>query len=364
MIDPTLDLPEPAEVLPRVAEAADAEAALHAYNPPHEGYRRLRRKLAELRKANNVAAVAIPDGTDLRIGMNDPRVPLVRERFGVQPVSDETYDAELSRAVALFQRERGLPATGTLNRRTVAALRDLSGDRMIGDIVANMERWRWLPASLGQRHIFVNVPDFTMRVIDAGRITHEARVIVGKPETPTPIFSDEMSFMVLNPSWFVPPSILKKEFLPKMEQDPSYAERRGYVVVRRGNNISIRQPPGDRNALGQIKFMFPNRHSVYLHDTPSRGLFGTERRAYSHGCVRVDQPFRLAEMLLGDEGQWSERRLRGLVGQGERSLKLGRRVPIHLVYFTHSVDASGRLSIRDDLYGYHRRVRAALGLGA
>jgi murein L,D-transpeptidase YcbB/YkuD len=362
MIDPTLRLPEPAGVLAEIAASPAAGAALQAYNPPHEGYRRLRAKLAELRRSGVPVASPVPPGVDLRIGMSDPRVPALRERFGVAPLSDANYDDDVARAVAAFQRAHGLPATGTLNRQTVAALRSASADQLVPDIIANMERWRWLPADLGLRHLIVNVPDFQVRLIESGRIVHESRVIVGKPDTPTPIFSDEMSFLVVNPSWFVPPSILKKEFLPKMASDPDYAARRGYEVVRRGSQVSIRQPPGERNALGHIKFMFPNRHAVYLHDTPSRNLFGTERRAYSHGCVRVDNPFRLAELVM-DEAEWTERRLRGMVGQGERSLKMKRKLPIHLVYFTHSVDADGRLSIRDDLYGYHRRVRSALGLG-
>ena len=171
-----------------------------------------------------------------------------------------------------------------------------------------------------------------------------------------------MQFLVVNPSWFVPPSILKKEFLPKLAADPDYAAKRGYEVIRRGNQIYVKQPPGERNALGHIKFMFPNRHAVYLHDTPSRGLFGTERRAFSHGCVRVDQPFRLAEAVLGRDQGWSEARVRGLVGRGEQSVRLAKPLPVHLAYFTQSVDAQGRLQTFEDIYGHHRRLKAALGL--
>jgi murein L,D-transpeptidase YcbB/YkuD len=167
-----------------------------------------------------------------------------------------------------------------------------------------------------------------------------------------------MQYMVINPSWFVPPSILKKEFLPGLAADPNYAARRGFVVTRRGNTISVRQPPGERNALGNMKFMFPNDHAVYLHDTPNRSLFGTTRRAYSHGCVRVDNPFALADIVLGAE--WSEARLRQLIGKGERTIRLAQPLPVHLAYNTLVVGEGGEIATFDDLYGFHRLVRTAL----
>ncbi|HEX2137849.1 MAG TPA: L,D-transpeptidase family protein [Microvirga sp.] len=225
-----------------------------------------------------------------------------------------------------------------------------------------MERWRWLPAELGERHILVNVPEYRLRIVERGSVVHQTRVIVGKPESPTPIFSDEMEHVIVNPSWTVPPSILRKEFLPALARDPFYAERRGFKVIRRGDGISIQQPPGERNALGFIKFIFPNQHAVYLHDTPNRSLFGAERRAFSHGCVRVDQPFRLAEEVLGRSGSWDESRLRGLIGRGERHIRLRQPLPVHLTYFTLAVDDDGQLRSFEDLYGFHRKVRAALGL--
>ena len=209
----------------------------------------------------------------------------------------------------------------------------------------------------------VNLPDFSLRLVEGGRTIHRARVIVGKAETQTPVFSHRMEHVVVNPSWHIPPSIMKNEILPGLARDPGYAARRGYEVVRRGNTISVRQPPGERNALGFIKFMFPNQHSVYLHDTPSRGLFSADRRAFSHGCVRVDQPFRLAEFVLGDQG-YTEERLRRLIGSSERTIKLTRFLPVHLGYFTVFVDEDGQLQRREDLYGHDGRVKTALGLSA
>jgi len=229
--------------------------------------------------------------------------------------------------------------------------------RLEGDILANMERWRWLPADMGARHVWVNIPEFKLRLVKDGRTTYEARVIVGKPDTQTPVFSDEMDHAVVNPSWYVPPSIFKNEFY----SDPDYAAARGYEVVRGKNGaLSIRQPPGERNALGFIKFMFPNQHAVYLHDTPNRRLFGAEKRAFSHGCVRLDQPFRFGEFVLGAE--WTEARLKRLIGRGERRIPLPQKVKVHLTYFTVFVDERGELRQAADLYAVNNKVRVALGL--
>lgn len=360
LITPVLDLPSATEVLSELAGAADPGAVLAAYNPPHPGYRRLKARLAELRadKGDGIPMVRIPAGPPLRVGMRDERVPLVRARLGLGVSREPVFDRSTATALAEFQKQAGLRADGVLSNQTLAALGSPPASRLESDLVAQMERWRWLPADLGESHIIVNVPEFQMRLWRHGRLAHQARVIVGKPESATPIFSHRMEHLIVNPSWYVPPSILKKEFLPKLATDPGYAERRGYVVTRRGNSISVRQPPGERNALGNIKFMFPNDHAVYLHDTPNRSLFGTPRRAYSHGCVRVDNPFALAEQVLG-EG-WSAERVRRLVGRGERTIKLARPLPIHLVYNTHVVSEAGEITTFDDLYGFHRLVRNAL----
>jgi murein L,D-transpeptidase YcbB/YkuD len=297
--------------------------------------------------------------------MRDPRVPLIRARFNLGSSSDQTaYDDRVASAVAAFQKTKGLPASGILTPQTVAALGGPSPARQESDLIANMERWRWLPEDLGDRHIIVNIPEFRLRLMERGDMVHQTKVIVGKPETPTPIFSDEMETVIVNPSWTVPPSILKNEFLPGLAADPYYAERRGFKVTRRGDRISVQQPPGASNALGFIKFIFPNEHAVYLHDTPSRNLFSAERRSFSHGCVRVDQPFRLAEAIFGRDSTWSEGKLRGMIGKGERYINLRQKLPVHLTHFTLSVDEGGQLRSFDDLYGVHKKVRAALGFEA
>ena len=322
LLTPKLDLPAADAVLHRLAAASDVGAALAAYNPDHAGYRALRAKLADVRRDRPSPA------------------PMVR---GPAPRDLVTHSIAVLDDVPVLRSPSINPA------------------RLESDIIANMERWRWLPAELGAKHVSVNIPEFRLQLIEGGRVAHEARVITGKPETPTPVFSGVMEYAVVNPSWYIPPSILKKEILPGLAADPSYAERRGYQVIRRGNQISVRQPPGERNALGFIKFMFPNGHAVYLHDTPNRNLFGSGRRAFSHGCVRVENPFQLADFVLGSE--WTESRLKRLIGRGERTIFLPEKLPVHLTYFTIEVAASGELRSFEDIYGHNRRVRAALGLG-
>lgn len=327
LITPKLDLPSAEAVLAALSTAPDAGATLQRYNPVYPGYVALKAKLAEIRA-------------------RQPSPPMARAS------------------------RRQATAPQAVNRQIIATLDDVpppvtrglyANPRLEGDIAANMERWRWLPAEVASRYIFVNVPEFRLRLIEEGRVVHETRVITGKPETPTPIFSGSMDYAIVNPSWYIPPSILKKEILPGLAADPSYAARRGYEVVRHGGQISVRQPPGERNALGFIKFMFPNQHAVYLHDTPNRSLFGSSRRAFSHGCVRVENPFELADFVLGRD--WPEARLKKLIGRGERTIRTPQPLPVHLAYFTLSVDEFGEVQSFEDVYGYNQRVRAALGYG-
>jgi murein L,D-transpeptidase YcbB/YkuD len=298
----------------------------------------------------------------------------MRARLGLPASDEQTYDPALAEAVREFQRANNLKPDGRVTPRTRMMLEDLDAplnraaaakaapDDRIGAVIANMERWRWLPQDLGRTHIFVNIPDFRLQMMDQGARVFETRVIVGKPERQTPVFSDQMEFLVVNPSWFIPPTILRKDVLPKLAADPGYAARMGYEVIRRGNSISVRQPPGERNALGLVKFMFPNDHAVYLHDTPGRHLFRAEARAFSSGCVRVEGPFQLAEALLLKRQGLSERQLRAMVGGGERTIRLNEKVPVHLAYFTLQVDESGALVRKPDLYGHDARIQRALAL--
>jgi L,D-transpeptidase YcbB len=363
--------PSPVVALASVVIAADPAAVLGGFNPSHPQYLALRGKLAEIRE--NAAAIAaaepprVPGGPILRVGMSDARVAVLRTRLGLTMTDGDIYDDAVAEAVRSFQKERRIKPTGTLGPQTVAALNGGLRKRRFStehEIISNMERWRWLPRDLGASNVFVNIPEFRLRVVRDGSPVHEAKVIVGKPNTPTPIFSDTMEFVVLNPSWHVPQSIIRNEYLPKLMEDPDYLARRGFVVTYRGNQISVRQPPGEANALGHIKFMFPNNFSVYLHDTSSRGLFANEMRAFSHGCVRVDDPYQFAEIVMGAENGWTAERVRRMVGKREQRVDLKEKIPVHIAYFTARVDEDGELKMFGDIYGYDQRVLSALGLSS
>jgi len=369
---------DPGAALAAAAAAADPDAALADYNPPQASYRALRDQLSRLRAAAPdeppPAAAAttaqIPSGPSLGLGMHDLRVPLLRVRLGVataDAATAEVYDLPIAAAVQAFQRANGLPPNGALTPATAAALSggvaapalppkaaaSVSPARRAALIVANMEMWRWEPRDMGVERVEINIPEYTLRLMDGDALVHQARVIVGKPDTPTPIFSNELKYVLVNPIWRVPESIVRKEFAPRLAEDPDYLIRRGYQVAEVGGHMMVSQPPGEGNALGHILFMFPNAYAVYLHDTPMRGLFGTARRAYSHGCVRLDQPMRLAELAMG--AGWGAR-LQAMVGTTERTVMLPHRIPIHLEYFTEFVDPSGALQEREDVYGLAGRV--------
>jgi murein L,D-transpeptidase YcbB/YkuD len=357
------EVADAAIVLALVATAGErAGTVLRSFNPPHAPYVALRAMLEEHRRHRTPAAPAasIPKGPVLRVGMRDPRVPLVRARLSLDETTpaagDSLYDTQVAAAVASFQKAHGLTGSGLLTAQTVAVLSDAHASRLEAEIIANMERWRWMPRDLGASRIEVNIPDFEAVVVENETVVERHRVVVGKEKTPTPIFSEEMRYLIVNPYWNVPPSIIKNE----LTSADGHLLRRGYESFYRNGQLVVRQPPGERNALGRIKFMFPNAYSVYLHDTPSRALFSEARRAYSHGCVRVDDPFRFAETVLGKG--WSEARLRKLIGGKERYVTLPKALPIHIQYFTAYVDNAGELQTREDIYGYSRRVRAALGL--
>ena len=334
------EVADPSVILANVSTAgSEAGAVLRNFNPPQKAYEALRQKLAELRseRAPIARGAAIPNGPTLKVGMRDPRVPLIRAKLSLDgelsfdgddysPNKDLVYDTRVASAIADFQRANGLPGSGQLTPRTIALLSGGEPAQLEAEIIANMERWRWMPRDLGDSRIEVNIPDFEVAVIDNGEVVQRNRVVVGKEDTPTPVFSNKMQFLIVNPYWNVPRSIVRKEMMPKLAADPHYLHRLGYETIWRDGQLTVRQPPGERNALGKIKFMFPNDYAVYLHDTPSRALFSSEKRAFSHGCVRVDDPFLFAQAVLGKG--WSEQRIKKLIGGKERYVNLARPLPI------------------------------------
>ena len=328
---------DPGLALAEVAAAPDPAARLVDFNPPQKGYRELREELKRLTEADRGGSALASLGDGLRATDAYARVDLglVGGRTRQRPRT--------------LQGRAGYGASANSVRRGYIEQRRAA-------ILANMEMWRWEPRDLGERRIEVNLPDFSASLVEGDTVVHHARVVVGKPNTPTPIFSNTVRYVLINPSWQVPDSIIRKEMLPRVAADPDYFARHGYLVKTIGGRLTVRQPPGEDNALGRLAFMFPNDHSVYMHDTPSQRLFDAEMRAFSHGCIRVEDPVRLAELVLG----WPERRITAAFGGHERTVFLPHPLPIHIEYFTEFVDEFGELQERADVYGLARRVADTL----
>jgi len=357
--------PEAADVLGKLAAASDARAALDSYNPQHAAYKALKAKLAEVRGDKDGGKARIGHGPALKVGMQDTRVPDLRARLGVAgEAGNTTYDKDLADAVKKFQKQKGLAANGNFTSATVDALNGPRNERAEDLIIANLERWRWISHDLGPSHVVVNIPEFMLRLYHNGSLLWQTRVVVGKPSTPTPLLSETMKFITVNPTWNVPPSIVYGEYLPALQQDPTVLARMGLrVSYNRDGGVHISQPPGAGNALGRIRFNFPNKFTVYQHDTPDKYMFAHERRAYSHGCMRVQNPDEYAEKLLSvalPNEHYTAERIRRMYGQGEVNINFPTPIPVHLTYQTAYVDSSGNLVLRDDVYGRDSRVLAAL----
>ncbi|WP_162916909.1 L,D-transpeptidase family protein [Cohaesibacter haloalkalitolerans] len=378
--------PDSIGALDQIAKASDPVTTMRSYNPQHKGFLALRAEYNRLRAASTTDTTPpVAEGKSLKIGMRDERVPLIRRKLGLPAVEDEAeanlYSKDLAKTVEKFQADNGLIADGITGNATLAVLNDNRKD-LVADLVANMERWRWLPRDLGDFHVLVNIPTYTLEVVKNGKTIHETRVVVGQKAHKTPLFSDEMEYLVVNPYWNVPSSIASKELLPKIKADPAaFFSNTNYQVLAsvkgktqvidpakldwdrvEANMVRLRQTPGDYNALGDIKFMFPNQHAVYLHDTPSRSLFNRDYRAFSHGCVRVNNPMEFADVVLSQTAAWDAKRIKALIGSSERRVNLDRKIPVHLAYFTTWMSDAGTLQLRPDIYGHNKTVKQALGL--
>lgn len=366
---------DPEQVLKNVTTAKDASAALDSYNPPHKLYRELKQKLAELRKASEGPVIEIAEGPSLvfrkNAMMEDPRVPQIRARLGVAENPDDTrYDADVAAAVEAFQARSHLKPDGVLGNNTLRAMNGVKKDRQIDTIIVNMERWRWLPRelgapSLGNAYAILNIPDYSLKVMQHGAQVWSTRVVVGKPGIhATPLLTETMKYITVNPTWNVPPSIIYKEYLPALQQDPTVLERMGLKLERdRSGGIHISQPPGERNALGRIRFNFPNKFLVYQHDTPDKYLFAKETRAFSHGCMRVQNPDQYAATLLNialPQDHYTPEKVRSMYGRNEFDIKFPTPIPVNITYQTAFVDSAGKLQIRPDVYGRDSTMLALL----
>ncbi|HEY8336595.1 MAG TPA: L,D-transpeptidase family protein [Tardiphaga sp.] len=371
---------DPTEVLVNVSTAKNASAALDGYNPPHKAYQELKKKLAELRGETGTLLQPIGEGPALKFVkptkkqsaavMEDPRVPLLRARLNVDNPDDTKYDAAVADAVRKFQASNELKASGVLDEATVRAMNAPKRDRQIDTVIVNMERWRWLPrqlgaSAIGNAYVVLNIPDYSLKVMHNGAQAWSTRVVVGKPGNhATPLLTETMKYITVNPTWNVPPSIIYNEYLPALQQDPTVLQRMGLKLTRNSDgSIHIAQPPGEANALGRIRFNFPNKFLVYQHDTPDKNLFARDERAFSHGCMRVQNPDQYAATLLNitmPGERYTPEKIRSMYGHSEIDLKFPTPIPVNITYQTAFVDDAGKLQLRKDVYGRDAQMLAIL----
>ncbi len=403
---------EPKVVLDAVAATDKPGDYLRGLHPHHPQFQRLRQALLKVRGGGSAkaaepapsvdpTAVHLPDGPQLKLGSKHAHVALLRRRLGLPAPrgAENVFDLEVQSALKAFQSQHNIQTTGLLTPRTRAALnagvpsaKAASAKPPVAGseaqrLIANMERWRWLPVDLGEMYVWDNIPEFMSRVYKKGQMIHSARIVVGKPDTPTAVFSAPMKFIVFHPEWGVPDSIKIKELAPYLSgggggffffgADTSILDRQRLRVVHNGRpvdassvnwgSVDIRrftfiQSPGPHNVLGVVKFMFPNKHDIYMHDTPQRELLDRPTRLYSHGCMRVQNPERLAELLLAEDKGWSAEQVRGLLANGNNTeVPLQHQIPVHVTYFTAVAGEDGHVNYFADPYGHDNRVLAALG---
>jgi murein L,D-transpeptidase YcbB/YkuD len=379
--------PNPAALLRAAALATDLAAFLDSLAPQTADYAGLRQAYGRMTALAGEATwgPTVPAGPTLRPGERGPRIAALRARLAAKGHPSEAtdpalFDRGLEAAVRRFQAQAGLIVDGAVGPATLGAVNAGPAERA-AQIAVNLERARWLNRPLGDRRIMVNLPDFTVQLIDDGRVLFDERTVVGLPDRQTPEFSDEMDHLVLNPTWYVPRSIATRDLLPQLQADPVGFVRRGMRLQRTDGGempedimthdfsvytqanfpYRIRQAPSDDNALGAVKFMFPNDDAIYLHDTPRRSLFNRDIRAFSSGCVRVRDPMRLAELLFAPQMDDPRGFIDGVLRSGrERTVTLERKVPIHLIYRTAFVDVLGAVQFRADVYGRDALVLRAL----
>lgn len=347
-------------------EKGSIVSTLHGYAPTSEDYAKLRKALARYRElAEQGGWPAV--GTQLKRKAAGEPVRRLRARLAVegympapaQQPGEDVYDEALANVVRRFQQLHGLEVTGNVDADTLAELDTPAAER-VRQIQVNLERWRWLPDDFGQRYIKVNIPEFRMQLVDGGRPALEMRVVVGKAQqNRTPVFSDKMTYLVLNPAWNIPVEIVQSEIEPELAKDPDYLGRKGIERVEEGSGY--RQPPGPDNPLGLVKFMFPNEFDVYLHDTPADHLFAKAERDFSHGCIRLEKPIDLANYLLKDDPKWTPEAILEAIAAGEiKDIPIPKPLPVHILYFTAWVDDNGVVEFRRDVYGQDAKLEAAL----
>lgn len=376
-------------VLQEAVEKKTIRDSLRDLLPPYSGYEYLRRTLQKYRDiSDNGGWHYIPEGPTLRQGDMDDRVPALRERLILTGSLDRTdvsdiklYDDQLYEAVENFQRRHGLKVDGAVGSETLSEL-NVPVENRIKQIRLNMERWRWLPQDLGWRYLIVNIANYEVELIEYNSTVLNMRAVVGRPYRTTPVFSSTMTYLVFSPFWNIPPGITRKDIIPEVKKDPGYLKNLSIKILdgwgaeeREINPYSIdwnritarnfpyrfRQDPGPDNPLGSVKFMFPNRFDVYIHDTSHSELFDETVRNFSSGCIRIDKPFELAAYLLKDDPEWTKDAIRAaLRRETERTVRLPSEIPVHILYWTAWTTEDGTINFRRDIYNRDDRVYQAL----
>jgi L,D-transpeptidase YcbB len=360
---------------------------LKSLAPKHPAYAKIKAELLKVSGNVTEQTPAFASGNRVRIGQKDPRIIPLRQRLfeqnfisltdaTVAPEKRDILDKTLAKALKQFQKAKAIAQTSNLDAATVAALNGPDQSEQKDKLIASLERLRWMADDFGKRYVFVNQAAYRVNVIEDGNLLWASNVIVGKPLTQTAVFSDRMETVVFNPSWGVPESIILNEYLPKLRANPGYLDKIGFQTlspkgklvksssinwnsIGANSGIAILQPPGDGNALGEIKFLFPNAHSIYMHDTPNRKLFGEAKRNFSHGCVRVENPREFAEILLG----WDRAKVDANIDSGENtSTKVTVKTDVHLAYFTAWPDENGIMQYYSDAYGRDISLKKARDL--
>jgi murein L,D-transpeptidase YcbB/YkuD len=372
----------------------------YEFAPLHPEYDQLKQALATYRAQERAGGwPTLPATLNLKPGAASPAVAALRKRLldsvggadastpapaavkpgapAVAAPNAQVYDPELVQAVKLFQQDAGLKPTGIVSGETLKQLNVPIGSR-IDQLILNMERWRWLPKKFEPDYLLVNIPEYTLHVIEADKEVFNMRVIVGKVLHETPVFSDKMEYVVLAPYWNVPFSIIANELRSKLVANPNYLDRLDMEVVkgygRKATAVdpasvdwanvtqstfkyTLRRRPGPKNDLGDVKFIFPNSNDIYLHDTPHDELFSQSNRSFSHGCVRVSEPIKLATYLLRNRPEWDQATILDTIAKHrEKYITLKKKLPVYLVYFTAWADAAGHPHFRDDIYGLDKKL--------
>jgi murein L,D-transpeptidase YcbB/YkuD len=381
---------DPVVELQAVVDSDDLAAQLDASTTQLPVYKQFRQALTSYEAIRAAGGwPVIPEGQTIKPGMQDARVSMLRKRLqitgdlpaGAAVSNSSEYDSTLEEAITHFQLRHGLDADGVVGKGTLAAM-NVPVDARINQIRVNLDRARWVSQDVPGTFVIVDIAGFNARLFRNGEVVWDEPAQVGKPYRKTPVFREDMTYLELNPTWTIPPTILAKDILPKMKKDPSYLQKKNMQVLTQDGKVVdpgtidwssvsakgfpyiIRQTPGPHNALGRVKFMFPNPHFVYLHDTPSKELFNRSSRAFSSGCIRVRNPFRLAELLLQDQDNWDRAQIDAAVDSlKQQRVSLTEPVPVLLLYWTVNVDAEGTVYFKEDIYERDAKVLAGLDGG-